>query len=378
MRIAYIYDAVYPYRIGGVERRIYELAWRLAERGHEVHVYGIKEWDGASSFEKDGVFYHGIGNALPFYVNGRRAVREAVSFGWSALKPLLRERFDIIDCQNFPYFNCFSMAFISWVKGNPLIITWHEVWGDYWYEYLGNLGFFGKLVEKMTSKLSTHVVAVSEVTKKNFSSLGCPDYVTVIYNGIDLKKLDSISHSDLISDIFFAGRLVKEKNVDLLVRSVEIIKRGLPGIRVFIVGEGPEMGKLRNLVQQCDLDNNISFLGVIPDSDTLISLMKSSKLFASPSIREGFGMAAAEALACGLPLVTCNAPENAVKDLIDEKTGIISNRTPEAFAGAILEVLMRRDEMTLDCKNLARRYDWEKIVAEIEDYYMSVVSGQSR
>ena len=40
MKIAYVYDAVYPYRIGGVERRIFELAWRLAERGHEVHIYG--------------------------------------------------------------------------------------------------------------------------------------------------------------------------------------------------------------------------------------------------------------------------------------------------------------------------------------------------
>ena len=130
---------------------------------------------------------------------------------------------------------------------------------------------------------------------------------------------NSIQSGNLIqySDIFFAGRLVKEKNVDLLIRSIEIIKKELPDIRVLIVGEGPEKGELQNLVQQCDLDNNISFLGVVPDSDALISLMKSSKVFASPSIREGFGMAAAEALACGLPVVTCNAPENAVKDLID-------------------------------------------------------------
>ena len=140
----------------------------------------------------------------------------------------------------------------------------------------------------------------------------------------------------------------------------------------------PEKGVLLKLVQQCDIDNNIRFLGVVPDSDELISLMKSSKVFASPSIREGFGMAAAEALACGLPVVTCNAPENAVKDLIDDKTGIISNGTAEAFADSILEALRRRDLMTWDCKNSARRYDWEKIVQEIEEYYGRVVLYPSR
>ena len=130
------------------------------------------------------------------------------------------------------------MAFVSWVRGSPLVVTWHEVWGDYWYNYLGIFGFFGKLIEKMASKLSIHVVAVSELTKKKFSSIGSPDNITVINNGIDLQKLNSIRQSDLNSDIFFAGRLVKEKNVDLLVRSIEIIKKELPGIRVFIVGEG--------------------------------------------------------------------------------------------------------------------------------------------
>ena len=105
---------------------------------------------------------------MPFYIKGGGQSAEAVFFGWRALNPLLHERFDIIDCQNFPYFNCFSMAFVSWIRGSPLVVTWHEVWGDYWYDYLGIFGFFGKLIEKMASKLSTHVVAVSELTKKNF------------------------------------------------------------------------------------------------------------------------------------------------------------------------------------------------------------------
>ncbi|MHC1566644.1 MAG: hypothetical protein ACXQTD_02665 [Candidatus Syntropharchaeia archaeon] len=44
MKLAYIYDAVYPWIKGGAEKRIYEISKRLAERWHEVHWYGLKWW----------------------------------------------------------------------------------------------------------------------------------------------------------------------------------------------------------------------------------------------------------------------------------------------------------------------------------------------
>ena len=47
MKLAYIYDAVYPWIKGGAEKRIYEISKRLAEQGHEVHWYGLKWWDGS-------------------------------------------------------------------------------------------------------------------------------------------------------------------------------------------------------------------------------------------------------------------------------------------------------------------------------------------
>ena len=67
MKIAYVYDAVYPYQIGGVEKRIFELSKRLAARGHEIHLYGLKTWDGDSTFFRDGVRYHGVGETRSFY-----------------------------------------------------------------------------------------------------------------------------------------------------------------------------------------------------------------------------------------------------------------------------------------------------------------------
>jgi L-malate glycosyltransferase len=372
MKIAYVYDAVFPYRIGGVEKRIFELSHRLAARGHEIHIYGLKVWDDNSSFTRGGVSYHGIGKSRPFYTHGRRSIGEAVYFGWNMLSPLLRERFDIIDCQNFPYFSCFSSTIASRIKHSPLVITWHEVWGDYWYDYLGVLGFSGKIIEKMASRISENVVAVSNLTKNDLNSLNNHLEVKVISNGIDIQKINSVNTSDMISDIIFSGRLVREKKADLLVRAVAIIRKEFPDIRVVIVGDGPEKDGLQKLTKQCDVEKNIRFIGFTPGNEELIATMKSSKIFASPSIREGFGMAAIEALACGLPVVTSNARKNAVKELIGATTGIVCAVNPEVFAEALLEALERRDLMTMDCKNNAQQYDWGRIVMEVEEYYENI------
>ena len=269
MKIAYVYDAVFPYRIGGVEKRIFELSRRLAARGHEIHIYGLKSWDGNSSFIRDGVIYHGVGRSRQFYTNGRRSVGEAVYFGWKILNPLIQERFDIIDCQNFPYFHCFSSALASWIKGSPIVITWHEVWGNYWYNYLGGFGFSGKLIEKMVSMLSKNVLAVSNLTKNDLSFIVKNLKITVIPNGIDIQKIKSIQASDSMSDIIFSGRHIREKNIDLLIRAVAIIRNELPDIRVLIAGDGPEKIKLQKLTQQCNLGNNIIFLGFVSGNDEL-------------------------------------------------------------------------------------------------------------
>ena len=201
--------------------------------------------------------------------------------------------------------------------------------------------------------------------------------IPVISNGIDVQRINSIAPSDTISDVFFSGRVIKEKKVDVLIRAVALLRKELPGIKVVIAGDGPEKEGLQELAKRCNVEGNIRFLGFTRDNDELIALMKSSKVFVSPSAREGFGMAALEAMASGLPVVTSNAPKNAVKDLINGKNGIISEMDPEAYAGAILACFERRDSMSKDCKLIAQRYDWGRIVEEIEWYYERIAGNRS-
>ena len=62
MKIAFVYDTIHPYVAGGVQKRVWELAWRMAQRGHSVTIFGMKYWDGDDIFFKEGVRLWGSAN----------------------------------------------------------------------------------------------------------------------------------------------------------------------------------------------------------------------------------------------------------------------------------------------------------------------------
>lgn len=367
MKIAYVYDAVYPWVKGGAEKRVYELSKRLVARGHDVHCFGIKWWEGESIIQKDGVHLHGICNPRSLYSGDHRSMREALAFAGSVLVSLKGD-YDLIDCQEFPYFSCFSAKFVTISRRSDLFITWHEVWRDYWYEYLGRKGFLGRSVESAVSKLTDKNIAVSEMTKRDLESLGVKG-AKVVPNGLDFKRIERIKASSTTSDIIYAGRLIGHKNVDLLIRAVQLIEKEVPDIKTFIVGDGPDIGNLKRLARELGLEKKIKFTGFLENYDDAIALMKSARVFVMPSKREGFGMAALDANACGLPVVTVKHKMNAVTDLVTDGTGLVCEPSIEELSGAIIRVLDKSSRMRAKCIELSSGYDWDNISALVEKTY---------
>ncbi len=375
MKIGCVYDNIYPYTIGGAEKREWELATRLAMKGHEVHLFSMKYWEGPDVFVKEGVYLHGVCSPQPLFINGRRSIKEAIYFAYKVLKPLFEEKFDIVDVTNFPYFPCFSAKLAALMKRTPLIITWHEVWDNYWFEYLGKKGIFGKVVEKVSTHLSDKMVTVSEATKRDLERIGFKKDIKVIPNGIDFRGIRKIRPSTEDSDIIFVGRLIKEKNVDLLIEAMSLIKRESPGINCIIVGDGPERGNLERLIYELNLEDNVHLKGVVENHDQVLSYMKSSKVFVLPSTREGFGIVALEANACGLPIVTVKHHQNAACDLINEgENGFISELSEQDIAQKIKTILINEQSLENKCIEYSKKFDWGIMVDLIEETYRQVVS----
>lgn len=109
-------DAIYPYNMGGADKRLWELARKLAESGeHEVHIYGMKWWDGGDVIVTDNVILHGVCDVYELYSDsGVRSIKEAMMFSAKVLPHLLKDEYDIIDCNQFPYFPCISVKLPLW------------------------------------------------------------------------------------------------------------------------------------------------------------------------------------------------------------------------------------------------------------------------
>ncbi|WP_297065479.1 glycosyltransferase family 4 protein [Thermococcus sp.] len=358
LRIAFVYDVVYPWVKGGVEKRIHELARRLAKK-HEVHVYGYKLWEGNGEIERDGVFYHGLAPAGRLYILGRRRplpmLRLAARI--SRVRDDLRNC-DVVDVQNLFYPGALALRGLE-----NALLTWHEFWGNYWLRYWGPLGVFGETAEKALFSFERHA-AVSWKTKLDLAEAGLRKPISLVPNGVDAGLIKSIPPAELESDIIFVGRLIPEKGVDLLLRALAEVKREIPDVRAVVVGDGPERGRLERLSARLGLEDSVLFTGFLESRDEVIAIIKASKVFVLPSRREGFGMVALEAMASGLPVVTLNAPMNAARFLVENGRSGFAVGADE-LGMAVLTLLGDKKlnrKMGAKGKMLARHYEWENVV----------------
>jgi glycosyltransferase involved in cell wall biosynthesis len=378
MRIAFVYDAVYPYVLGGGEKRVFEIARRLVARGHEVHLFGMHFWEGEKIIVREGVILHGICKPYSFYRKRRRRILPAFIFGIMVFFALAREKFDVVDCQQFPYTSVFGSAAACRISRSPFVITWYEVWGDYWYEYLGLKGSAGKVLERLAARVRAHTVAISETTAAGLARLTGDREITVLPIGIDTGEIDAILPATTQSDLLFAGRLIREKNVDVLVDAVGILRKTRPRIRCLVIGDGPERSHLEDKVKSMHLSDNILFTGFFAQSGDLIAHMKSSRVFVLPSTREGFGISALEALAAGLPVVTIDHPKNASRVFAGDGCGLLSSLDPTDLAEKCGVLLEAGEDIREKCRSKARNYDWEAIAERMEEYYGEVRRGANQ
>jgi glycosyltransferase involved in cell wall biosynthesis len=187
----------------------------------------------------------------------------------------------------------------------PVIVTCHHT---YWQQYTQIKSQFWKRLflpfEKITYRLATRIVCVSEDTKRILvEQYDIPaQKIIVIHNAVDTKSFYPLNIQKMPNGILYVGRIDKRKGIDFLIRSMALVIHQIPNAHLIVGGTGSHVTKMNYLVRRLNLNSNVTFIGFVSD-DKLNLLYNQAECVVVPSIFEGFGLTIIEALAAGTRVV---------------------------------------------------------------------------
>lgn len=194
--------------------------------------------------------------------------------------------------------------------------------------------------------------------------------------GVDLELFSPTRTSDALHQqlapngellVGYIGRLAPEKELDLLAHL-----EGMPGVRLVIVGEGPEQDRLRKLLPSA------AFLGLL-HGEELATAYATLDVFVHTGRHETYCQAAQEALASGVPVV---APRSGGPiDVVDEGAGFLYTAGVSEEMAHYVECLvnqpMLRQRMALQARRSVANRSWAGINSQLVDYYRDVIAMKS-
>ncbi len=165
------------------------------------------------------------------------------------------------------------------------------------------------LLDKITLPLLTRyadmVFVTNDAEKAVFVERGFnSSRIKAIYGGVSLDEIQQIPKQEIKYDGCFVGRVHPQKGVICLVKIWDYVRRKKPDAKLALIGNGPKdyMSRVRNEIKDRGLEQNIDLLGFV-DGIEKYKILKASRVFCHTSVYDNSGMAAAEAMACGLPAV---------------------------------------------------------------------------
>ncbi|WP_316570466.1 glycosyltransferase [Neobacillus sp. YIM B06451] len=268
-----------------------------------------------------------------------------------------------------------SYGFIGALAGyKPYYVS---VWGRDIFQFPQQGSVNRKIVEYTLGKADTicstsHVMAVetNKYTNKHI-------YVTPF--GVDLEKFKPLERpaDEQGEDSIIIGTvkaLSDKYGIADLIRAFAIVYEAYPSSKLLIVGDGPQRAEYEQLARDLGISEATKFTGRVPNTE-VPAYINQMNIFAVPSTEdsESFGVAAVEAMACGVPPVVSNVgglPEV----VIEGKTGyVVPKENPKQLSEAFLKLIREpetRQEMSVNgIRHVRENYDWTQNAADMVKLY---------
>lgn len=200
--------------------------------------------------------------------------------------------------------------------------------------------------------------------------------LTFIPNSVPVPGVPPSHGRDKI--VVAAGRLVSTKRYDVLIRAFDQVRRQRPDWQLRIYGQGKLRDELRALIRELGVGNHVLLMGAYTPIET--EWAKGS-IAAVPSDKEPFGMTLVEAMRCGVPVVSTDAPYGPAEILHDGMDGLL---TPVGDADAMAAALLRlinddseRPVMAAAALKNSQRYDPAPIAERYEQLFERLAAGKA-
>ena len=262
-----------------------------------------------------------------------------------------------------------SYGIVSYLTGfHPLAIS---VWGSDIYDRPKN-PLFRLFIRQALMK--AEVVLSTSKTMAEQTEKFVPDREIVVTPfGIDLAEFYPIEKGSSSEFIIGTARTLHPKyGIEYLIKAFAIFLEDVPRAKLVIAGDGPQKDELVNITKSLGIEENVRFLGFIPHNE-LQWVMAGVDIFCMPSESESFGVAALEAQACGVPVVSSKIG-GLSETVIDGKTGfLVEPKNPRAIAERLL-FLYRNPAIRKNMGKEARKfvteyYNWSENIKIIERVY---------